>query len=63
MNSIVKVADAFDLGGFLLLAWFNGFVASRQQNEISAWLAPFQVMAALIMLSMTTLTTAFLKTG
>jgi len=30
--AIFSVADAFDFVGFLLLAWFNGFVSRRQKD-------------------------------
>lgn len=44
-QSSATIADAFDFVGFILLAWFNGFVAGRQQDILRSWLLPFGVLS------------------
>lgn len=43
-QSSATIADAFDFVGFMLLAWFNGFVAGRPQEILSSWLIPYQFL-------------------
>ncbi len=43
-KSSATIADVFDFFGFMLLAWFNGFVAGRPQYLLSSWLLPYQIM-------------------
>ena len=40
------IADAFDFSGFLLLAFFNGYVASVRHDVVAAWKPPFQILTA-----------------
>jgi len=37
------IADVFDVGGFALLASFNGYVASITHSNPSAWIRTFQI--------------------
>jgi hypothetical protein len=43
-KSSATIADAFDFVGFMLLAWFNGFVAARPQDILSSWIDPYRVL-------------------
>lgn len=38
------IADAFDVGGFALLALFNGYVAGIKHSSIAAWVPTFIIM-------------------
>lgn len=40
------IADAFDVGGFALLAVFNGYVAGIQHTNLSSWAPTFAIMTA-----------------
>lgn len=57
-KSAATIADAFDLVGFSILAWFNGFVASKQQDVLVSWLSPFVILSAFAMTGLISLTTA-----
>ena len=54
-KSSATIADAFDLVGFVLLAGFNGFVASRKQNVLMEWFKPFGVLLGCSIVSLLTL--------
>jgi len=56
--SSATVADAFDLVGFIMLAWFNGFVASRQQDILVSWYTPFVVLTGFSLISLVSLVAA-----
>jgi len=44
-QSSATIADAFDLGGYTLLAIFTGFVVSRQQpQQMMSWYLPFKIL-------------------
>ena len=47
----MKIADVFDIGGFALLAGFNGYVASIQHSSPSAWIPTFKMTTACAFLS------------
>jgi hypothetical protein len=53
-----QVADAFDFVGFVLLALFNGFVASRQQDVLTSWFSPFIIMTGCASTSLVSLVVA-----
>ena len=57
-ESSATIADAFDFFGFMMLAWFNGFVASRQQDVLASWLAPFVVLTGCSVTSLLALVVA-----
>ena len=57
-ESSATIADAFDVGGFSLLAAFNGYVAGIQQNVMSEWTMAFVVLTACSITSMASLVTA-----
>jgi hypothetical protein len=57
-KSSATIADAFDLVGFMMLAWFNGFVASRQQDILSSWLPTFTILTTCSFLSLVSLSVA-----
>jgi sugar phosphate permease len=42
-ESSATIADIFDIGGFALLAAFNGYVAGIQQSIPGAWVPTFQI--------------------
>ena len=54
------VADSFDFVGFLSLAFFNGFVASLQQEVLASWLLPFVMLTGCGVVSLISLISAFL---
>jgi len=54
-QSSATIADAFDLGGYTLLAMFTGFVVNRQQQDIMAWYLPFKLLLVCIVVSMISL--------
>ncbi len=51
-ESSATIADAFDFFGFFMLALFNGFVASRQQDLLLSWLMPFWILSGFSALSL-----------
>lgn len=57
-KSSATIADAFDLVGFMMLAWFNGFVASRQQDILRSWLPTFTILTTCSFLSLVSLSVA-----
>uniref|UniRef100_A0A7S3PV17 Major facilitator superfamily (MFS) profile domain-containing protein n=1 Tax=Chaetoceros debilis TaxID=122233 RepID=A0A7S3PV17_9STRA len=59
-ESSATIADAFDFGGFMMLAWFNGFVAGRQQEVLMSWFAPFCALTIFSAVSLVTLIIATL---
>jgi hypothetical protein len=61
--SSATIADAFDLVGFILLAWFNGFVASRQQDILMSWYSPFVLLTGCSLVSLVSLVTALATEG
>lgn len=60
-KSSATIADAFDLVGFMMLAWFNGFVASRQQDILSSWLSTFAILTTCSLLSLLSLSVALVS--
>lgn len=54
-KSSATIADAFDLVGFMLLAGFNGFVASRRQDVLMEWFKPFGVLLGCSVVSLLSL--------
>lgn len=55
------VADAFDLGGYTLLAIFTGFVVSRQQpQQMMSWYLPFKILLISTIVSIISLPIALL---
>jgi len=57
-ESSATIADAFDFIGFLSLAFFNGFVASREQDLLISWFLPFAIMTGCTVTSIVTLVLA-----
>lgn len=62
-ESSATIADAFDFTGFLLLAAFNGFVASRQQEILSTWFVPFIILTVCGTISLVSLVSALIAEG
>ena len=60
-QSSATIADVFDIGGFALLALFNGYVASIQHSSAAAWIPTFQMTTACSLTSMISLTLAVLR--
>ena len=58
MASSATIADVFDVGGFGLLAIFNGYVASIQHNVLSSWIPTFGIMVGCSLMSMVSLALA-----
>ena len=60
-ESSATIADAFDIGGFILLAVFNGYVASIKHATPAAWIPTFQITTACALISMISLPLAILR--
>jgi hypothetical protein len=60
-QSSATIADVFDVGGFALLAMFNGYVASIQHSNVAAWITTFQITTACSVTSLVSLTLAVLR--
>jgi MFS family permease len=60
-QSSATIADVFDIGGFALLAVFNGYVASIHHAHVAAWIPTFQITTACSVTSLISLTLAVLK--
>ena len=54
------IADAFDFSGFLLLAFFNGYVASIRHDVLAAWIPTFQILTGCGVASLVSLSFALL---
>ena len=54
-ESSATIADVFDIGGFALLALFNGFVAGISHNTLAAWVPVFQMTTACSVVSLISL--------
>ena len=46
VKSSATIADCFDVGGFSLLAIFNGYVAGITHSKPSAWIPTFTITTA-----------------
>lgn len=57
-QSSATIADSFDLCGFLLLAWFNGFVAKRPQDSMSTWIQTYSILTGCVLSSLVSLVIA-----
>jgi hypothetical protein len=57
-ESSATISDVFDVVGFIMLALFNGYVASIQHNNITAWIRTFQILAGCAMTSLISLSLA-----
>ncbi|KAL3945085.1 MAG: hypothetical protein SGBAC_000814 [Bacillariaceae sp.] len=60
-ESSATIADVFDIGGFGLLALFNGYVASIDHSVLSNWIPTFQITSACSLVSLVSLVLAVLK--
>jgi MFS family permease len=58
MTSSATIADVFDVGGFGLLAIFNGYVASIHHYELRAWIPTFGILTGCSLISMVSLALA-----
>ncbi|CAJ1940068.1 unnamed protein product [Cylindrotheca closterium] len=58
--SSATIADVFDIGGFGLLALFNGYVASIDHSILSSWIPTFQITSACSLVSLISLVLAVL---
>lgn len=63
VDSSATIADVFDIGGFGLLAIFNGWVASINHAKISAWITTFQVTTACAAIALICLTASIILEG
>jgi sugar phosphate permease len=59
-ESSATIADVFDIGGFALLAIFNGYVASIQHANALSWIPTFQITSACSIVSLVSLVLAIL---
>jgi hypothetical protein len=60
-QSSATIADVFDIGGFTLLAIFNGYVASIDHTNAAAWIPTFLMTTACALTSLVSLPFAILK--
>eukprot|EP00980_Cylindrotheca_fusiformis_P027917 scaffold22568_cov125-Cylindrotheca_fusiformis.AAC.14 len=60
-ESSATISDFFDIGGFGLLAAFNGYVASINQANPLSWVRTFQMTSACSIVSLVSLVTAILR--
>jgi MFS family permease len=60
-QSSATIADAFDIGGFALLAMFNGYVASINHGTPAAWIPTFWLTTACSLTSLISLPFAILR--
>jgi len=61
VESSATIADVFDIGGFGLLAAFNGYVERISHALPAAWIPTFQITTACSTISMLALTIAALR--
>ena len=57
-ESSATISDVFDVVGFVMLALFNGYVASIQHNNIAAWIKTFQILTGCAVTSLISLSLA-----
>ena len=50
-SSTATITDIFDIGGFTLLAMFNGYVTGIQHSQLSAWIPTFAITTSCAMVS------------
>lgn len=60
-QSSATIADMFDIGGFTLLAIFNGYVASIDHASPAAWIPTFVLTTACAVVSLVSLPFAILR--
>jgi hypothetical protein len=60
-KSSATIADVFDIGGFGLLAAFNGYVAGIEHAVKVAWVPTFQITTLCSLLSLLSLSVAVLR--
>ncbi|GKY91206.1 hypothetical protein MPSEU_000093300 [Mayamaea pseudoterrestris] len=60
-ESSATIADVFDIGGFALLAAFNGYVAGLHHSSKVAWIPVFQMTTLAAFVSLVTLSIATWK--
>lgn len=60
IDSSATIADVFDIGGFGLLAIFNGYAASIQHAKIAAWIPTFQITTGCAAIALVSLPLAIL---
>lgn len=60
-QSSATIADVFDIGGFALLALFNGYVASINHATPAAWIPTFWLTTACSLASLVSLPFAILR--
>lgn len=62
-SSSATIADVMDIGGFGLLAGFNGYVASIQHSNPAVWIPVFQITTLCAVLSFFSLFVAAVREG
>lgn len=62
-RSSATIADIHDVGGFSLLAFFNGYVASLQHSVPAAWIGTFRLTTLCAITSLCSLSLAFWREG
>jgi hypothetical protein len=60
-SSSATIADVFDIGGFGLLAAFNGYVAGIDHALAAAWIPVFQMTTAAAAVALVALSIATYK--
>lgn len=61
LESSATIADVFDMGGFALLAAFNGYVAGIQHAVPAAWIATFQFTTGCALVALVSMVVAVLS--
>ena len=56
VDSSATIADVFDIGGFALLAAFNGYVAGISHASAAAWIATFRITTGCSVIALASLT-------
>ncbi|GAX24841.1 hypothetical protein FisN_6Hh390 [Fistulifera solaris] len=62
-RSSATIADMFDIGSFLLLAFFNGYVASLRHSDPAAWVGTFQLTTLCAITSLVSLSLSYWREG
>ena len=62
-RSSATIADCFDVAGFMLLAVFNGYVASLRHSDPTAWVGTFRLTTLCAVTSLCSLSLAFWREG
>ncbi|GAX14608.1 hypothetical protein FisN_6Lh390 [Fistulifera solaris] len=62
-RSSATIVDMFDIGSFLLLSFFNGYVASLRHSDPAAWVGTFQLTTLCAITSLFSLSLSYWREG